>query len=215
MATGSGPQLVDALEQARPLADVLIDERLANLPPVEAALAAAPVIAAQPVDAWEPAVHTVAERIGVDADVIRSSVAAFIRAWNNDPARLADQQLGLTTQVRDRLTAAANAHRWATLVSRIDPRLVTDPHWRTLAAALHDAHTRRVDVPDAIYRGPRRRPPQPGRTRRRPRQSDGAHHIPRTVHPRRGRTALGTSGGPPSQQQSEPRPESHHSVTWS
>ncbi len=55
VATGSAPQLIDALDQARPLADVLIDERLANLPPVEAALAAAPVIAAQPVDAWEPA----------------------------------------------------------------------------------------------------------------------------------------------------------------
>ncbi len=150
VATGSAPKLVDALDQARPLADVLIDERLANLPPVEAALAAAPVIAAQPVDAWEPAVHTVAESIGVDADVIRSSVATFIRSWNNDPVRLADQQLGLTAQVRDRLTTAANAHRWETLASRIDPRLVTDPHWRTLASTLHDAHARRVDVPDAI-----------------------------------------------------------------
>ena len=150
VATGGAPQLVDALDRARPLADVLIDERLANLPPVEAALAAAPVIAAQPVDAWERAVHTVAERINVDVDVIRSSVAAFIRAWNNDQARVADQQLGLTTQVRDRLTAAANAHRWETLASRIDPRLVADPHWRTLASTLHDAHSRRVDVPDAI-----------------------------------------------------------------
>ncbi|MEA5052818.1 MAG: toprim domain-containing protein, partial [Propionicimonas sp.] len=150
VATDSATQLVDALDRARPLADVLIDERLANLPPVEAALAAAPVIAAQPVDAWEPAVQTVAERINVDADVIRSSVAAFIRAWNNDPARLTDQQLGLTTQVRDRLTAAANAHRWETLASRIDPRLVADPHWRTLASALDDAHARRVDVADAI-----------------------------------------------------------------
>ena len=150
VATGGAPQLVDALDQARPLAEVLIDERLANLPPVEAALAAAPVIAAQLVDAWEPAVHTVAERIGVEADVIRSSAAAFIRAWNNDPARVADQQLSLTNQVRDRLTAAANAHRWATLASRTDPRLVLDPHWRTLASTLHDAHSRRVYVPDAI-----------------------------------------------------------------
>jgi DNA primase catalytic core len=150
VATGSAPQLIDALDQARPLADVLIDERLANLPPVEAALAAAPVIAAQPVDAWEPAVHTVAERIGVDTDVIRSSVAAFIRAWNNDPARLTDQQLGLTAQVRDRLTAAANAHRWEALAMKVDPHLVADPHWRILAFTLHDAHSRRVDVPDAI-----------------------------------------------------------------
>ena len=150
VATGSAPHLVDALDQARPLAEVLIDERLTNLPPVDAALAAAPVIAAQAVDAWEPVVQTVAERINVDADVIRSSVAAFIRAWNNDPSRVADQQLGLTTQARDRLTAAAHAHRWETLASRIDPRLVADPHWRTLAAALQDADNRRIDVPDAI-----------------------------------------------------------------
>ena len=104
-------QLLDALDHARPLADVLIEERLTNLPPAQAALAATVVIAAQPVDAWEPSVHTVAERIGVDADVIRTTVWPFIHAWNNDPARLADQQLGLTTQVRDRLTAAANARR--------------------------------------------------------------------------------------------------------
>ena len=150
VATGSSPQLVDALDQARPLADVLIDERLANLPPVEAALAAAPVIAAQPVDAWEPAVHTVAERIGVDADVIRSSAAAFIRAWNNDPDRLASQQRGLTAQVRDRLTGAANALRWQTLAEEVDPRLVADPHWQQLASALHDAHAQRVDVANAL-----------------------------------------------------------------
>ncbi|MBB1496099.1 relaxase domain-containing protein [Propioniciclava sp. MC1595] len=150
VATGSAPHLVDALDQARPLAGVLIDERLANLPPIEAALAAAPVIAAQSVDAWEPAVHTVAEKINVDADVIRSSVQAFIRAWNNDPVRLADQQVSLTAQVRDRLTAAGNARRWETFASRLDPRLVADPHWRTLASTLHDAHSRRVDVPDAI-----------------------------------------------------------------
>ena len=90
------------------------------------------------------------ETINVDADVIRSSVAAFIRAWNRDPARLADQQLNLTSQVRDRLTAAASARHWETLASRIDPRLVADPHWRNLASTLQDARARRVDVPNAI-----------------------------------------------------------------
>lgn len=150
VATGNTPQLVDALDQAQPLADALIEERLGNLPPVEAALAAASVIAAQPVDAWERAVQTVAESINVDADVIRSSVAAFIMAWNNDPARLADQQLGLTAQVRERITAAANARRWEPLATRIDPRLVADPHWQQLASALHDAHAQRVDVANAL-----------------------------------------------------------------
>jgi hypothetical protein len=33
---------------------------------------------------------------------------------------------------------------------KVDPHLVADPHWRILAFTLHDAHSRRVDVPDAI-----------------------------------------------------------------
>jgi DNA primase catalytic core len=98
VATGHTQQLLDALDHARPLADALIEERLTNLPPAEAALAAAVVIAAQPVEAWEPSVHIVAEQVGVDADVIRTTVWPFIHAWNNDPARLADQQLGLTSR---------------------------------------------------------------------------------------------------------------------
>lgn len=74
VATGRTRQLLDALDHARPLADALIEERLTNLPPAEATLAAATVIAAQPVEAWEPSIHTVAEQVGVDADVIRTTV---------------------------------------------------------------------------------------------------------------------------------------------
>ena len=129
---------------------MLLDERFANLPPADAALAAAVVIAAQPVEAWEPGVRAAAERIGVDAVVIRGTVLSFIRAWNHDPGRLADQQLALTTGVRDRLSVAAMARRWETLAARIDPRLVSDPAWQHLAAALQDADGRRIDVPGAI-----------------------------------------------------------------
>ena len=85
LATGSAPQLIDALDQARPLADVLIDERLTNLSALEAAPAATPVIAAQAVDAWEPAVHPAAQRTGVAADVIRSPVHPFIPPRHNHP----------------------------------------------------------------------------------------------------------------------------------
>ncbi|WP_344676929.1 toprim domain-containing protein [Tessaracoccus defluvii] len=150
LATGSAPQLVDALDQARPLADVLMDERLTNLPPVEAALAAAPVIAAQPVDTWEPSVLAVADRIGLDPDIIRSSVTSFIRAWNNDPARVANLQLDLASQVRDRLTAVANTRRWELLANEIDPRLVADPDWPQLAAAFQDADPRWLRVTETI-----------------------------------------------------------------
>ena len=33
---------------------------------------------------------------------------------------------------------------------KVDPRLVADPHWQELAAALHETHARRVDVPESI-----------------------------------------------------------------
>ncbi len=150
VATGHTEQFLDALVHARPLADVLIEERLTNLPPAEAALAAATVIAAQPVEAWEPSVHSVAERVGVDADVIRTTVWPFIHAWNDDPTRLADQQLGLTSHVRDRLTAAANARRWEAFATQVDPRLVADLQWQQLAAALQAARTHLPDVRDAV-----------------------------------------------------------------
>ncbi len=150
VATGHTQQLLDALDHAGPLADVLMDERLTNQPPAQAALAAAVVIAAQPVEAWEASVHAVAERIGVDADVIRSTVWPFIHAWNTGPSRLADQQLALTTAVRDRLNAAANARHWESLANQVDPRLAADPQWKQLAAILHDAQGHELDVPDAI-----------------------------------------------------------------
>jgi len=108
------------------------------------------VIAAQPVDAWEPSLHTVAEQIGVDTDIIRTTVWPFIHTWNNDPTGLAEQQLGLTHHVRERLTSAANARRWEPLATEVDSRLVADPQWRQLAAALHEAHTHLPDVRDAI-----------------------------------------------------------------
>jgi DNA primase catalytic core len=150
VGTGHAQQLLDALDHARPLADAMIDERLTNLPPAEAALAAAPVIAAQPVEAWEPSLHTVAERVVVDADLIRTTVWPFIHAWNQDPTRLADQQLGLTSNLRDRLTAAANARRWEALATEVDPRLVADPRWKQLGAAMQEAHTHLPDLRDAI-----------------------------------------------------------------
>jgi DNA primase catalytic core len=150
VATGHAQLLLDALDHARPLADVMIDERLTNLPPAEAALAAASVIAAQPVEAWEPTIHTVAEQVGVDADLVRTTAWPFIHAWNNDPTRLADQQLGLTHHVRDRLNAAANARQWEPLATEVDLRLVADPQWKQLAAALQEAHTHLPDVRDAI-----------------------------------------------------------------
>ncbi len=150
VASGHATQLLDELVSAKPLADNLIAERLANLPPAEAVLASAPVIAAQPVESWEPSIHSVANQLSIDADLVRTTVLPFIYAWNQDPAPIADQQLRLTGNIRDRLTTASRSRHWEEFANQIDPRLVTDPHWRELAASLQGTEDHRLNVRDAV-----------------------------------------------------------------
>ena len=148
VAEGHSARLVDALDQAGTLADALIAERFANLPAPAAALASGPVLAAQPVDAWEHTVHLIAEHLKTDTALVRDTIALHgIRAWTDDPQRVAQTQLDQINQVRERLAAADTGRRWAASVSRIDPQLTTDPaSWHTLARTLQDAHEHGLDV---------------------------------------------------------------------
>jgi DNA primase catalytic core len=150
VASGHPTHLLNELDSAKPLSDNLIAERLANLPPAEAVLASAPVIAAQPVESWETSIPSVAHQLSIDADLVRATVWPFIHAWNQDPSRLAEQQLAHTGNIRDRLTTAALSRHWEEFASQIDPRLVTDPHWRELAASLQVTQDHRLDVRDAV-----------------------------------------------------------------
>ena len=128
--------LLDALDGARPLADTLVDERLGNLPVADAALQALPVIAARPVDDWEPALRVVAERTGAPLDALHDGLMHHIRDFNHDPARAAEPQLTLSEAVRNRLAGAVLNRRWAVVAEHVDPRLIRDPHWPELAGAL-------------------------------------------------------------------------------
>jgi DNA primase catalytic core len=150
VATGRAPQLLKALDQAGPLAETMINERIANLPAAQAALDVMPVIAAQPVETWEPSLRALADQLGVPHDVIREALRHHIRAFNDNPARVADQQLALTGTVRDRLATAAVTQRWQALARGVDPRLVTDPTWPQLAAALNDVHRHGYNPPEVI-----------------------------------------------------------------
>jgi len=158
VADGRSDLLVDALAKARPLADTLIAERLANLPPAEGALEAMAVIAARPVDDWEPALHTLAQGLAVPVDLLRDAQLAHIRAFNDNPLRVADQQLARTHAVRDRLATAAITRRWAPLANAVDPRLLTDPRWPDLARALNlvdrAGHDPRAVLEVALHDGP-------------------------------------------------------------
>jgi len=164
VAEGHPAVLVDALDQAGTLAAALITERFANLPPADAALASGPVLAAQPVDAWEHTAQLIAGHLHTDTALVRDTIALHsIRAWTDDPQRVAQTQLDQISQIRERLAAADTARRWAARVTRIDPRLTTDPaSWHTLARTLQDAHDHGLDV-DATLAFVTREPLDPQR----------------------------------------------------
>ena len=181
VATGSTPQLLDALDHARPLADVLIDERLTNLPPAEAALAARPSSPPNPSTRGNP--PCTPSRTG-SASTPTSSAPPSRRSsgpGTTTPPASPTSNSASPPHVRDRLTAAANARRWETLATRIDPRLVADPHWRNLASSA----ARRACPPSRRarrhHRRPRRRPPELGHPRLRAGRSARATHLPRTI----------------------------------
>jgi len=90
VATGHPDRLLEALDQARPLADLLIDERFAHLPEAEAALEAVRVVAAQPPTRWETGAQQIADQLQIPASLIRTALTDYAAAWNHD-ARAAAQ----------------------------------------------------------------------------------------------------------------------------
>ena len=63
--THHGPQpLIAALDQAQPLGDVLVEERLRHLPARQARTEAIQIIAAQPPNAWDTAATASPDQLG-------------------------------------------------------------------------------------------------------------------------------------------------------
>ena len=102
-ATRRGQTLVDALDQATPLADLLVDERFAHLPAPEAALETLRVIAAQPPDQWEDGLQHVADRLDVHATLLRPTLRDIIDAWNTDTRAAAQVPMKDVGKVKTRL----------------------------------------------------------------------------------------------------------------
>ncbi|PKQ24865.1 MAG: transfer protein Tra [Actinobacteria bacterium HGW-Actinobacteria-5] len=123
VATGQAETLNQAIANARPLGETLIDERLANLEGAESALDAVRVLAAQPPDQWTSGAQHIAEQTGLPSALIRSSLASMVRAWNANPRRAAEQAAYQASQVKDRLSAAATAQ-----AARRNPEAATPPH---------------------------------------------------------------------------------------
>jgi DNA primase catalytic core len=103
----AGPAaLTEALAAAQPLAERLLGERLANLPPAQAALEAARVVAARPSRHWDPDSSTVSALLRVPIVQVRHSLLTLVKEWNTDPRQAAQQPLQAIGEVKRRIAAA-------------------------------------------------------------------------------------------------------------
>ena len=107
-----GPtELTAALNTARPLADVLLDERLTNLPAPVALTEASKVLATDTPQRWGAGCTTIATRLDVTEDHARQALAHAVRAWHQNPRPQVAQQLSrvrdLRTLKRPRFDAAS------------------------------------------------------------------------------------------------------------
>jgi len=145
-----GPtRLREALVGARPLAEVLVEERLANLPPARAIPAAAQVVAARPSAQWAAGTDQISSRLQASMATVRRALHSAVTEWNHDPRKAVQKPLQNITEVRVRLAAAATRppqERWAPLAAELDPRLVRQGDWPALASLMRDAQSQGYDV---------------------------------------------------------------------
>ncbi|WP_082606330.1 MobF family relaxase [Nocardioides sp. Root190] len=139
----------------RALGDQLLTERLDNLAPEHARIAAIKILSARPTRAWEPGVNQVRARLQLSQVQARRDLRDAIKSWDADPRKAALVELHKSSEVRARLSAAAEkapAERWASLARELDPRLLEQGDWPATAAMLQQAHEQGHDV-DAATRG--------------------------------------------------------------
>jgi DNA primase catalytic core len=105
-----GPNaLTEALAAAQPLAERLLDERLANLPPAEALVEAARVVAARPARHWDLDSSSISLRLGVPMAQVRHTLLTLVKQWNTDPRRAGQQPLRTIGEVQHRISTTARS----------------------------------------------------------------------------------------------------------
>lgn len=151
LLTDHGPEaLRSALEDARPLAATLVDERLTSIDnPHDAAQEAAQIIAAGRPHQWQSAIGYAASKLGLGEPEISREVARAASQYNRDRRRFTDKRTDGIRDVRRRLESlksAPPADHWAPLARAVDRRLTTQKDWTATAAMLQDLHTAGADV---------------------------------------------------------------------
>ena len=151
--THGASAIVSLLENAGALGQVMIDERLTNLPARAAFEAATRVIAARPPSTWAISTTEAANHAGIDLENAAKHFRASVQAWNRDPAHAATGQLGDIAAVRARIEAQCDSsQRWGALAGQIDPRLTEQSDWPALAQMLQVADAAGHDVTELTRR---------------------------------------------------------------
>jgi DNA primase catalytic core len=122
--------LTEALAGAQPLAKQLIDERLKNLPPTQALLEAARVVAARPSRRWNQGSAAISSRLGAPTVQVRHALRTFVNEWNTDPRHAAEQPLQAIGEVKRRILKAVEdpgEQQRSALARRLDQRRQPDP----------------------------------------------------------------------------------------
>jgi len=101
--------LIRALAVAQPLAQRLLEERLANLPPAQAPLEAIQVVAARPARHWADDSSVISLRLGVPMAQIRHTLLTLVKQWNTDPRRAAQQPLRAISEVTHRISSTVQS----------------------------------------------------------------------------------------------------------
>jgi DNA primase catalytic core len=141
--------LTTVLDLARPLGDELINERLTSLPPDQARLEAARVVAARPPECWDQGSSTISSRLNLPLPAVRRTLLAHVKEWNLDPRRAAANPLHGVNEVKRRLAEAAPIgpeQRWAALAGQLDQRLLRQDDWPALAQLMQRIDDQGHDV---------------------------------------------------------------------
>ncbi|HEY6688722.1 MAG TPA: hypothetical protein VI094_21240, partial [Propionibacteriaceae bacterium] len=106
LALGGPRALTEALTASQPLAEQLLAERMANLPPADAVQEATRIVAARPSHHWEPGSSAINAQLAVPTAQVRCSLFTLVKEWNTDPRRAAQQPLQAIGDVKRRIAAA-------------------------------------------------------------------------------------------------------------
>jgi DNA primase catalytic core len=117
--------LTEALAAAQPLAERLLEERLNNLPPAQAILEAARVVAARPSRHWDQDSSAISYRLGIPMPQVRHTLLTLVKDWNTDPRRAAQQPLQTIGDVKHRISTAVDRpaeQRWISTAREAEVR---------------------------------------------------------------------------------------------